>query len=166
MIPAALAEALRPHGLEAVVARGEATVVVDRSELPGALERLRADETLALDVLSSIAVSDWPERTPRFWVAYELASTAHRHRLRVKVGLPAEDPHVPSVVGLFPTADWHEREAYDLFGVVFEDHPNLRRIVLPDGWEGHPLRKTEDLGGVDTRYKGAFVPPVDRRTAP
>ena len=166
MIAGELAEAVQAHGLEAVVARGEVTVVVERGELLGVLERLRADEALALDFLSGITVTDWPEREPRFWVAYELASTRHHHRLRVKVGLPAEDPHVPSVVGPFPTANWHEREAYDFFGIVFDGHPDLRRILLPDGWEGHPLRKTEDLGGVDTRYRGAFVPPVDRRTSP
>ena len=166
MSPSELAEAVRAHALEAIVARGEVTVVVDRAELLGVLERLRADEALALDFLSGLTATDWPERAPRFWVAYELYSMAHRHRLRVKVGLPAENPHVPSVVGLFPTADWHEREAFDFFGVVFDGHPNLRRIMLPDGWEGHPLRKTEEIGGVDTRFKGAFIPPVDRRTSP
>jgi len=164
--PAELAEAVRALALEAVVARGEVTVVVERAELLEVLERLRADEALALDFLSSLTATDWPERSPRYWVVYELSSVAHYHRLRLKVGLPADDPHVPSVVPLFPTADWHEREAYDFFGVVFDGHPNLRRIMLPEGWEGHPLRKTEDVGGVDTRYEGAFIPPVDRRTSP
>jgi NADH-quinone oxidoreductase subunit C len=165
-MPAQVAEAARALGLEAVVARGEVTAVVDRADLLEVLERLRADEALALDFLSSLTATDWPGRTPRYWVAYELASTVHHHRLRVKVGLPDEDPHVPSVVRLFPAADWHERETYDFFGVVFDGHPDLRRIMLPDGWEGHPLRKTEELGGVDTRYRGALVPPVDRRTSP
>jgi NADH-quinone oxidoreductase subunit C len=82
----------------------------------------------------------------------------------VKVGLHEDDLHVPSVTGLFPTADWHERETFDFYGVVFDGHPDLRRILLPDDWEGWPLRKTEELGGVDTRYHGAFIPPVDRRT--
>jgi NADH-quinone oxidoreductase subunit C len=98
-------------------------------------------------------------------VVYELSSTELHHRLRVKVGLPEEDPRVPSVTGLFPTADWHERETYDFFGVVFDGHPDLRRILLPDDWEGWPLRKTEELGGVNTRFHGAFIPPVDRRTS-
>jgi NADH-quinone oxidoreductase subunit C len=164
--PAELAEAVRALALEAVVARGEVTVVVERAELLDVLERLRTDDALAFDFLSSLTVTDWPERSPRYWVVYELSSVAHHHRLRVKVGLPADDPHVPSVVARFPTADWHEREAYDFFGVVFDGHPNLRRIMLPEGWEGHPLRKTEDVGGVDTRYEGAFIPPVDRRTSP
>jgi NADH-quinone oxidoreductase subunit C len=84
----------------------------------------------------------------------------------VKVGLAADDPHVPSVTALFPTADWHEREVWDLFGLVFDGHPDLVRILLPDDWEGHPLRKDEELGGVETRYHGAFIPPVDERTMP
>jgi NADH-quinone oxidoreductase subunit C len=71
---------------------------------------------------------------------------------------------VPSLVPLFATADWHERETWDLFGVVFDGHPNLTRILLPDDWEGHPLRKTEGIGGVGTWYHGAFIPPVDERT--
>jgi len=96
-------------------------------------------------------------------VVYELLSIERNHRLRVKVGLAEEDPRIPSVVALYPTASWHEREAFDFFGIVFEGHPDLTRILLPDDWEGHPLRKTEELGGVDTRFKGAFVPPVDRR---
>jgi NADH-quinone oxidoreductase subunit C len=83
----------------------------------------------------------------------------------VKVGVSDGDPHVPSVTPSFPAADWHERETYDFFGVVFDGHPDLRRIMLPEGWEGHPLRKSEELGGVNTRYKNdAFIPPPDRRT--
>ena len=112
-----------------------------------------------------MTANDRPGRDPRFWVVYELASTEHHHRLRVKVGVSEDDPHVPSVTGLFRTADWYERETYDFFGIVFDGHPDLRRILLPDDWEGWPLRKTEELGGVDTRFHGAFIPPVDRRTS-
>jgi NADH-quinone oxidoreductase subunit C len=161
---AELAERVRERYPEVVVARGEATLVVDREALLDALADLRSDDRLRLDFLSSITATDWPGRDPRFWVAYELYSQEHRHRLRVKVGVPEGDPRVPSAVSLFPTADWHERETYDFFGIVFDGHPDLRRILMPEGWEGHPLRKTEELGGVDTRYRGAFVPPVDRRT--
>jgi NADH-quinone oxidoreductase subunit C len=161
---AELAERVRERYPEVVVARGEATLVVDREALLDALADLRSDDRLRLDFLSSVTATDWPGRDPRFWVAYELYSLEHQHRLRVKVGVPEDDPRVPSVVPLFPTADWHERETYDFFGIVFDGHPDLRRILMPEGWEGHPLRKTEELGGVDTRYRGAFVPPVDRRT--
>ncbi|OFW79078.1 MAG: hypothetical protein A2Z48_00195 [Actinobacteria bacterium RBG_19FT_COMBO_70_19] len=166
MIAAELAERVRTHLPDVVVARGEVTAVVERAGLLDALGSLRSDEALAFDFLSSVTATDWPEREPRYWVAYELSSMAHDHRLRLKVGLPSDDARLPSVVALFPTADWHERETFDFYGIVFDGHPNLRRIMLPDGWEGHPLRKTEEIGGVNTRYKGAFIPPVDRRTAP
>ena len=147
-----------------MVVRDEVTVLVGRDGLVAALAHVRDDPDLSLDFLSSVSVTDWPGREPRFWVAYELFSTIHHHRLRVKVGLSEADARVPSVTSLFPTANWHEREAYDFFGIVFDGHPDLRRILLPDGWEGWPLRKDEPLGGVNTRYDGAFIPPVDRRT--
>jgi NADH-quinone oxidoreductase subunit C len=162
--PEGIAERLRSRFPDVAVARGEATVVVDRDELIDALGYLRDDPDLAFGFLSSLTPTDWPDRSPRFWVAYEMLSLQHRHRLRLKVGLPADDPRVPSVTGMFPTADWHEREAYDFYGIVFDGHPRLTRILLPEDWEGFPLRKTEELGGVTTRYKGAFIPPVDQRT--
>jgi NADH-quinone oxidoreductase subunit C len=164
VIGAELAERVRAISPDVVISRDEVTAFVQPEELLGTLAALRDDAELSFDALSSLTVVDWPDRVPRFWVAYELYSMAHRHRLRVKVGLPAEDPRVVSVTPMFPTANWHEREAWDFFGVVFEGHPDLVRILLPDDWEGFPLRKTEELGGIDTRYQGAFIPPVDRRT--
>jgi NADH-quinone oxidoreductase subunit C len=145
------------------VARGEVTAPVERDALLETLIWLRSDPDLAFDFLSSVTATDWPGRTPRYWVAYELSSTAFHHRLRLKVGLSDDDARLPSAIGLHPTADWHERETFDFYGIVFEGHPNLRRILLPDGWDGYPLRKTEEMGGVNTRFRGAFVPPVDRR---
>ena len=159
-----LAERVRRTHPDVVIARGEATVLLDRDGVLEALQTFRDDDELRLDFLSSVTATDWPGRDPRFWVVYELLSTDRHHRLRVKVGLTEDDARVPSVTRLFPTANWHERETYDFLGVVFEGHPNLRRILLPEGWEGWPLRKTEELGGVNTRYHGAFIPPVDRRT--
>jgi NADH-quinone oxidoreductase subunit C len=159
-----LAERVSAISRDVVITRDEVTAYAEPDELLGMLAALRDDGDLSFDSLSSLTVVDWPERTPRFWVAYELYSMVHRHRLRVKVGLPAEDPRVPSVTQMFPTANWHEREAWDFFGVVFDGHPDLVRILLPDDWDGFPLRKTEELGGVDTLYHGAFIPPVDRRT--
>ena len=160
-----VAERVRTLYPDVVVARDEASVSLGREDLLLALESFRADPALRLDFLSSVTATDWPGRDPRFWLVYELSSNDLRHRLRVKVGLHEDDLHVPSVTGLFPTADWHERETFDFYGVVFDGHPDLRRILLPDDWEGWPLRKTEELGGVDTRYHGAFIPPVDRRTS-
>ncbi len=164
MNPGELAERVRGRFPEALLARGEVTVPVERGELLQALAWLRDQPDLGFGFLSCVTATDWPGQEPRFRLAYHLRSVEHRHRLRVKVGLPEEDPRAPSVVPLFPTADWHEREVYDLYGIVFEGHPDLRRILLPDEWEGHPLRKTEELGGVSTRYRGAVVPPVDERT--
>ena len=165
MNAAGIAERVRMSYPEVVVSRDEASVSVGREELLAALGSFRDDPGLRLDFLSSVTATDRPDGDPRFWVVYELSSTELHHRLRVKVGLSDEDPRVPSVTGLFPTADWHERETYDFFGVVFDGHPDLRRILLPDDWEGWPLRKTEELGGVNTRFHGAFIPPVDRRTS-
>jgi NADH-quinone oxidoreductase subunit C len=160
-----LAERLRARHPDVVAVRDEVVLHVDRSRLLETLEALRQDPDLRFDALSSVTATDWPGRDPRFWVAYELASLEHLHRLRVRVGVSGSDPRLPSVTSLFPTADWHERETYDFYGIVFDGHPNLRRILLPDDWEGFPLRKTEELGGVNTRYHGAFIPPVDRRTS-
>jgi NADH-quinone oxidoreductase subunit C len=162
---AGIADRVRMSHPEVVVSRDEASVSVGRDEFLAALGSFRDDPALRLDFLSSVTATDRPGGDPRFWVVYELSSNELHHRLRVKVGLPDEDPRVPSVTGLFPTADWHERETYDFFGVVFQGHPDLRRILLPDDWEGWPLRKSEELGGVNTRYHGAFIPPVDRRTS-
>jgi NADH-quinone oxidoreductase subunit C len=161
--PEELASRLRDELPETVLSRGEVIAAVPREALLPTLERLRSDPETAFDLLVQVTATDWPGRDPRFWLSYDLYSTVHRHRLRLKVGLPEADPRAPSAVAVYPTADWHEREVYDLFGVVFEGHPDLRRILLPEDWEGHPLRKTEEIGGVNTRFRGAFVPPVDRR---
>ena len=166
MRSAELAGRIRDHFPDALEARDEVTLFLGRDELVDALVRLRDQPDLSFGFLSSVTATDNPGRDPRFWVVYELRSVEHAHRLRIKVGLPDDDPHVPSVTTLFPTADWHERETWDLFGVVFDDHPDLDRILLPDDWEGHPLRKDEELGGVGTQYHGAFIPPVDERTMP
>jgi NADH-quinone oxidoreductase subunit C len=163
--PAELADRVRTHFPDVVLARGEVALVVDRSELLETMDRLREDDDLSMDFLSSVTATDWPGFEPRFWIAYDLYSNAYRHRLRVKVGLAEVDARLPSVTSRFPTADWHERETYDFFGIEFQGHPDLRRILLPDDWEGWPLRKDEELGGVNTRYRGAFIPPVDRRTS-
>jgi NADH-quinone oxidoreductase subunit C len=81
----------------------------------------------------------------------------------VKVGLSEQEPSVPSVIEVFPTANWHERETFDFYGISFEGHPELTRIELPADWVGHPLRKDEPLGGVPTWYRGAKMPPIDQR---
>jgi len=162
--PAELADRLRGRFADVLLVRDEVTVIVDRDDLRSTLTSLRADPSMSFDFLSCLTATDRPDADPRFWVVYELRSMGAHHRMRVKVGAPEADAHVPSVTDLFPTADWQEREVFDFYGVVFDGHPDLTRILLPDGWEGYPLRKDEELGGVDTRFHGAFIPPVDRRT--
>jgi NADH-quinone oxidoreductase subunit C len=158
-----LAGRLRDRFDDVLEARGDVTVTVGRDDLVETLRSLRDDPDLRLDFLSDVSCTDWPGREPRIWMAYHLASWEHAHRVRVKVGLPGDDLRVASAVGVFPAADWQEREVYDFFGVSFDGHPDLRRILMPEEWEGYPLRKDHPLGGVATMYKGAFVPPPDER---
>jgi len=161
--PEELAGRVRPVVPDVMVARDEVTAIVDRARLLEILAWCRDEPDLELGFLSCITATHWPEAQPAFWVSYELRSIAKLHRLRLKVGLSEADPHVPSVTAMFPTANWLERETFDFFGVVFDGHPDLTRIMLPEDWEGHPLRKDEPLGGVPIWYHGATVPPIDQR---
>ena len=155
MKPPELAARIGEHLPDVLFARGEVTVIVARGDLIDTLIRLRDQPDLSFRFLSSLTATDHPGKDPRFWVVYELRSVEHAHRLRVKVGLPDDDPHVPTLTRLFPTADWHEREAYDLMGIRFEGHPSLKRILMDDDWEGHPLRKDYPIGGEPVRFSGA-----------
>jgi NADH-quinone oxidoreductase subunit C len=98
----------------------------------------------------------------RMHVCYQLTSMTYRRQIRLEVAVRADET-VPSVTSVYPTADWHERETYDMFGVIFTGHPNLTRILMPDDWEGFPQRKDYPLGGVPVEYKGAVIPPPDQR---
>ncbi len=160
-----LAERLRERFPDTLVVRGEALVTLDRTELLDTLASLKDDPGLSFGFLSDLTATDWPGRLPRYWLAYHLLSLEHGHRLRLKVGLAEDDATVPTVTSIHPTANWLEREVFDFFGVVFQGHPDLRRIIMPDDWDGHPLRKDYALGGVGTHYRGAFIPPVDERNA-
>ena len=164
MRPEDIAERLRGRFDDVLLARDEVIVLVEPSTVRDALVALRDDAELRLDWLSFVTATHHPGSEPEYWVVYQLGSTALHHRVRVKAGVNGDGAHVPTVADLYPTADWHEREAYDFYGIVFDGHPDLRRILMPDDWVGHPLRKTEELGGVPTRYHGAFIPPVDQRT--
>lgn len=121
--------------------RGETTVVVPRQHLLAAAEFLAGEPSLRFSFLSDLSAVDRFPIEPRFEVNYHLLSIEHRLRLRLKVKLSSGDPVVHSVTGVWPTANWHERENFDLFGIHFEGHPDLRRILMPDDWEGYPLRK-------------------------
>ena len=126
---------------DVLVARGEVTAVVERERLLETLAWLRDQPDVALDFLSSVTATHWPDVDPAFWVDYELRSFPHKHRARVKVGLGAGDAHLSSVTPLFPTADWHERELMEMFGIAIEGHPRPVKLLLSEPFEGHPLRK-------------------------
>ncbi|HPC02340.1 MAG TPA: NADH-quinone oxidoreductase subunit C [Syntrophales bacterium] len=128
--------------------RGETTLTADREALVPLGRVLRDEPGLAFRFLSDLCGVDLHPAVPRFRVVYHLFSPVTGNRLRLKVPLGEQDPVVDSVTGIWETADWHERECYDLFGIRFRGHPDLRRILLPDHFEGHPLRKDFPLEGV------------------
>ena len=143
------AQALKAHFGEAAGVKnpcGEAAVMVPKDKLIAALAFLRDDADCAMDYLSDMTGAHYPVNDKKFEVVYHLYSMTRRHSLRVKVQLDDGEP-CPTATGVWPGADWMEREAHDLLGIVFEGHPNLRVILLPEDFEGHPLRKEFPLGG-------------------
>jgi NADH/F420H2 dehydrogenase subunit C len=125
---------------------GDWTVIVDANRLPDVAAWLRDTPGADFDFCSDVTATDWPPRAQRFDVIYSLYSIRHKHRLRVKVRAGEADA-VPTVTGVWPSANWLEREVFDLFGVRFAGHPDLRRILMPDDWQGHPQRKDYPLEG-------------------
>jgi NADH-quinone oxidoreductase subunit C len=120
--------------------RGELTALVNREQIVPVCVFLRDDPELCFDFLSDVTAVDWLARKPRFDVVYNLYSIEKNHRIRLKVRLE-QDQSIESVTSVWSGANWFEREVFDLFGIRFENHPDLRRILMPDDWEGHPLRK-------------------------
>jgi len=147
-ILASLPQAVR----SAEVQLGELIVTIERHTVVQVVSFLRDDMNCQFQQLMDIAAVDYPERVERFDVVYNLLSLHHNHRVRVKLSADEDSP-VPSVTGLYPVAGWFEREVWDLFGVFFSDHPDLRRILTDYGFEGHPMRKDFPLTGyVEMRY--------------
>jgi NADH-quinone oxidoreductase subunit C len=137
------------------ITRGELTVVVARDQIVRVLTELRDDSDCLFEVLIDICGVDYPERENRFDVVYHLLSPRKNQRIRVKCETDEEKP-VPSVVAVFPAANWFEREAYDMYGILFSGHPDLRRILTDYGFQGYPLRKDFPLTGyVEVRYDDA-----------
>jgi NADH-quinone oxidoreductase subunit C len=130
--------------------RGELTIVLAREHLQRAAEYLRAQAGLQFDFLSDISAVDRFPIEPRFEVNYHLLSISLRQTLRLRVWVSGKDPVVSTVIPVWPTANWHEREIFDLFGIRFEGHPDLHRILMPDDWEGYPLRKDYPVEGFRT----------------
>src|SRR2546423_7776127 len=149
-----LIETLRQEHAEwasdVVQAFGEITLVVPREQIVAVCQYMKTTPGFEFNLLADLCGADrGPEEEPRFEVNYHLFSTTKFHRLRLKVLLNEDDAHVPSVAGVWRTANWHERETFDLFGVIFDGHPDLRRILLPDDWQGHALRKDFPLRGYE-----------------
>jgi NADH-quinone oxidoreductase subunit C len=134
--------------------RGESTVEIARERILE-VARFLHGAPLAFTLLSDVTCADFPEDPGRFRLAYHLYSMESGQRLRLRVWAGAEDPRVDSVTPVWATADWHEREVYDMFGVRFTGHPDLARILMPLDWEGHPLRRDYPLGGEEVIFTDA-----------
>nr|WP_050761898.1 NADH-quinone oxidoreductase subunit C [Beutenbergia cavernae] len=147
-----------------VVDRDELTLDVRREHLVLVALSLRDDPDLRFDLSLGVSGVHYPADTGReLHAVYHLHSITHNRRLRLEVAVPDADPHVPSTTAVYPANDWHERETWDFFGIVFDGHPALARIEMPDDWVGHPQRKDYPLGGIPVEYKGATIPPPDER---
>ncbi len=164
-----LAEVL--EGLDAavervVVHRDQLTLHVRRERLLDVASALRDDEALRFELCCGVSGVHYPDDNGRELHAfYPLMSITHNRRIHLEVACPDADPHIPSLFSVYPTCDWHERETYDFFGIIFDGHPGLTRIEMPDDWVGHPQRKDYPLGGVPVEYHGAQIPPPDQRRA-
>lgn len=164
--------------------RGELTLICAPEQVPDILVFCRDDDELSCEMLSDVSGVHWPggarhevavettgwphyeteDEPGRIELDYMLRSLLHNHVFRVRTFLPDVAPRIASVAGIYRSADIMERELYDFLGVDFEGHPDLRRILMPDEWEGHPHRKDYPLGGVEVQYKGATIPPPDQRS--
>jgi NADH-quinone oxidoreductase subunit C len=149
---------------QVIVATGDLTFYVRRESLPSVASRLRDDPTLSFEMCLGVSGVHYPaEAGSELHAVYHLLSITHNRRLRLEVTAPDTDPHIPSLVAVYPTCDFHERETWDFFGIVFDGHPALTRIEMPDDWRGHPQRKDYPLGGIPVEYRGATIPPPDER---
>ena len=147
-----------------VVDRGELTFHVRRERLPEVAAQFRDDPELRFELCSGVSGVHYLDDTGReLHAVYHLLSITHNRRVRLEVSVPDADPHVPSLVGVYPTCNWHERETWDFFGIIFDGHPALTRIQMPDDWKGHPQRKDYPLGGIPVEYRGAKIPPPEER---
>jgi len=147
-----------------VVDRGELTLFIKAARLVDVAKILR--DQLRFEMCVGVNGIHFPEETSReLHSVYSLLSITRNQRIRLEVCVSIKDPHIPSVVDVWAGANWHERETYDMFGIIFDNHPGLTRILMPDDWAGFPQRKDYPLGGIEIEYKGATVPaPSQRRS--
>jgi NADH-quinone oxidoreductase subunit C len=147
-----------------VVDRGELTLFIKAARLVDVAKILR--DQLRFEMCIGVNGIHFPEETSReLHAVYSLLSITRNQRIRLEVCVSEKEPHIPSVVEVWAGANWHERETYDMFGIIFDNHPGLTRILMPDDWSGFPQRKDYPLGGIEIEYKGATVPaPSQRRS--
>ena len=153
------------HAIERVVVdRGELTIHIKREKLVEVALVLR--DILKFEMCMGVNGVHYPQRTDRELSAvYPLLSISNNRRIRLEVSVADSDAHIPSLVEVWAGNNWHERETFDMFGIIFDGHPGLTRILMPDDWQGHPQRKDYALGGIAVEYKGATTPPPsDRRS--
>lgn len=147
-----------------VVENGQLVIFVARQHLLEVMKYLRDDADLRFEMCLGVSAVHYPADKGRELHAYfPFFSITHNRQIAIEVACPEEDPHIPSIVSIYPGDDWPEREAWDLMGIVFDNHPGLTRSAMPDDWIGHPQRKDYPLGGIPVEYKGAVVPPPDTR---
>jgi len=166
-----LSEALEAAGIgfsdaieRVVVDRGELTFYVRRERLVEVCSKLRDDPALRFEICTGVSGVHYPNEEGReLHAVYHMVSITHNRRVRLDVAAPDADPHIPSITSVYPANNWHERETWDFFGIIFDGHPALTRIQMPDDWRGHPQRKDYPLGGIPVEYRGTKVPPPDER---
>lgn len=166
-----LTEDLQQAGLDpqtaierVVVDHGELTIYVSRGAIRAVAQALRDDQDLRFELCLGVSGVHYPHDTGReLHAVYHLMSVTHNRNLRVETTCPDTDPKIPSVVDIYPGNNWHERETFDMFGIIFTGHPALTRSLLPDDWVGHPQRKDYPLGGIPVQFKGGTTPPADTR---
>jgi NADH-quinone oxidoreductase subunit C len=145
-----------------IVDRGELTLHIKREKLFEVAKVLR--DSLRFEVCLGVSGVHYPEDKGReLHAVYPLLSMTNNRRIRLEVSVPDSDPHIPSLVEVWAGNNWHERETFDMFGIIFDGHPALTRILMPDDWPGHPQRKDYPLGGIPVEYIGATVPAPDER---
>jgi NADH-quinone oxidoreductase subunit C len=132
--------------------RGDLSLALRPADYPAVARFLRDDPALGYSFLENLCGVDYLGRDPRFEVVAHLVNMERGHRVCLKVGAPESDPRVPSLTSLFPTANYQEREAYDLLGIIFDGHPSLTRILMPEDWVGHPQRKDHPLGNEEVAF--------------
>lgn len=147
-----------------VVQFDQLTFMVKKEHLIAVARVLRDDPALRFEMCMGVTGVHWPKEKDReLHAVYPFVSITNNKRVLVEVVVPDNNPHIPSLTEIYPSNNWHERETYDFFGIIFDGHPALTRIEMPDDWVGHPQRKDYPLGGIPVEYKGAVIPAPDNR---